>query len=439
MNFDCKKIDNANYTINASIKYVDTEKTMKELAQKMAKDISIAGFRKGKTPSSLVLKKYKEQLIQDARNKLIEDVFKEALNKLKIDKNSLAGEPTFSKFEEKDNDLEIEVQLGIKPEIKLENYLNLVPNFTLKTIKTTDINNRIKEIAQAQAKNISIKTKRALKDKDLAIIDFEGFVDGKPFKGNKVQNHNLLIGSKSIIGDFEEKLIGMKINEEREIKVKFPDDYPSDELKGKDAVFKVQLKDIQEKEKIDINDDFAKKVLNDENAKLLTLEEKIKDILENEDKQNIYGGDLKDNFFKVLLKEYEFDMPNSLVEKEIDSLLNQKLSSMKEEELNILKEDKDKIQKLRDEFKEKAYANVKATFLIEALAKKEKIDVTNDELSKVIFNEALKSGKDPKKLLQEYQNAGYLPLIQMSIIEGKVLNKIFDSSIESKKSDKSSE
>ncbi|NLN13729.1 MAG: trigger factor, partial [Arcobacter skirrowii] len=165
---------------------------------------------------------------------------------------------------------------------------------------------------------------------------------------------------------------------------------------------------------------------NVKDATVDTLRDRIKEQMVAGEKATYYREDLKPKFIENLVKNINFALPKTVVEQEINFALNNKIRSFTEEQINELKEDASKIEKIREELKEDAVNSVKATFIVDALAKAEKVEVNDQEVTQILYFEALQMGQNPQELIKQYQQAGYLPAIKMSMIEEKVLAKLFD-------------
>jgi len=421
------KENDANAVVKGKIAKETIEKKSNEIAKKVAKTASIQGFRKGKVPTKAIKQFYGEKIFKDAENEAFMDIYDEILKDLNITKSDIINEPIFTKYDKDDGgNIEFELHFYIKPKINLSDYKSLIPEIKVPEVNEDEIENELKKIAEQYPTIKPLEEKRALKKGDIAVIDFEGFLDGTPFEGGKAENYELEIGSKTFVGDFEEKLIDMQYDEEKEISVTFPENYTAKELAGKETIFKVKLNQIKQKILAEINDDLAKKVFNKENATLEELKNDVKNNLQSRKKQDYYMNELKEKYLEALLEKIEFDVPHNIVDQEIEQLANSKTSTMSEEELEKLKNDKEAIKKLTDELRPDAIKSVKVTFLIDALAKAEKVDVSDEEVTQTLYYEAIMSGQEPKKVIEQYEKAGYLPVIKMSIIENRLLTKIFD-------------
>lgn len=431
MEFNANRVDEANAVVVATLTKETIEANLDKVAKQAAKTMNIQGFRKGKVPVAVVKQRYADKLREDAQNDAIRDVLSGALKQLEIKNSDLIGEPTFSKFDQKeDGSIEVEIKIATKPAIDLGDYKSLVPTVEVKEIDSKDVDSRLEEMAKSSAPLAKIARKRAVKEGDYAVIDFEGFVDGVAFDGGKAEKYPLQIGSGSFIPGFEEQVIGMKYEEQKDITVTFPSEYQAKNLAGKEAVFKVTLHEIQERAAEELTDEFAKKMLpNDKEATLEKLKEKITEQLKAQSKAEYYRDELKPAYLEKLVENIQFALPSSVVDQEINYALNNKVRSMGEDEIKALQENPSKVEELREELREDAVNSVKATFIIDALAKAENVDVTDQEVMQVIYFEALQTGQNPQEAIKQYEQAGYLPAIKMSMIEEKVISKLLDEKL----------
>jgi trigger factor len=311
--------------------------------------------------------------------------------------------------------------------------MDAIPDVKNKKVTSKEVDQRIEQMASQQAPFVDIKEDRGLQNDDQAVFDFEGFIDNKPFEGGKADNFNLIIGSGQFIPGFEEQMIGLRAGQETTISVKFPDDYQAEELKGKDSKFKIKLHSIQTREKVDIDDELAKKLLpNDKNATLDKLKEQIKEQIKNEKMSRYYQDELKPVLIDKLLNKYDFDLPKTIVEAEIDNALNNKAKDMDPKQLQELKDNPSKIQELREELREEAVKSVKLTFIVDALAAKEGINVADSEVEHVLRYEAMMYGQDGDALLKQYEDQGLLPVIKMSMIEDRLVTHLLDTKLKAK-------
>ncbi len=431
MEIKTKKIDSANAEVKATIKKDDIDKKENDIAKAAAKDMKIDGFRKGKVPAHVVKARYGDKLREDAKSEAIREVYTKGLDELKLDQALIIGEPQVTKFEEKDGDYETEISIALRPEIKIDGYKELIPEIKAPKVTKKEEEERLKQLLESQATMQPLKRKRALKKGDVALFDFEGFKDGEPFAGGKAEGYTLEIGSGQFIPGFEDGMVGMKIDEEKDIEVTFPENYQSPDLAGKDVVFKVKLLEIQEKViPTDLDDEVLKKLLpGEEKPTKELLMEKIKEQLENEKLAKLYQEEIKPKYVEELVKKYKIDLPKNIVEQEIDMAFRNALSAMPEDQIKKYTTDEEEAKKKREEYRSDAEDSVKLTFIVDELAKKEKIEVDDQEVMTAIYMEALQQGQDPQRYIKQYEDQGLLPAVKMAIIEDKLFAKLFNDKL----------
>jgi trigger factor len=423
------KINSANAEIKATISMDEVNKNLEKIAKSLTKTAKVDGFRKGKVPVSAIKKQYGERLVQDAESEAMREVFEKGLAEMNISNDSLIGEPNITQFDKTADKIEVTVKIAMRPVIELGDYSAMVKDFEKPTVSDEEVVTRITELAQNQAPMITIEEDRALAKDDSALFDFEGSVDGELFQGGSSKDFSLVIGSGQFIPGFEDQMIGMKKGEEKIIKVTFPENYGGD-LASKDAEFKVNLNAIQTKSEVVIDDELAKKMLpGEEDASLEKLKELVKTQIENEKLAKLYNDELKPALLETFVDGLTFDLPEFVVEQEIDMALNKQASNMSEDEIKELRENADKLTQLRETFRNDASRSVRATFIIDALATAQNIKVAEQEVMQTIYYEAMQMGQDPQKAYEHYKNAGYIPAIQMSMVEDKVLSGLLNSKI----------
>jgi len=431
MEIKTNKIDGANAEITATVSMDEVNVHLEKIAKQLAKTANVQGFRKGKVPVSIVKKQYGEKLVQDAESEALREVLSTGLAELEISNESLIGEPTISKFDKSDDKIEVEVKVAMRPEIELSSADSLVPDFTKPEVSDEDVLNRIKEIAEQQAPLVDIKRNRMMKLGDTAVIDFEGSIDGELFEGGKGEDFSLELGSNQFIPGFEDQLVGVKRDEEVTLKVTFPAEYGASQLAGKEAEFKVKVNKVQVKEEVEINDELAKKLLpGDEEATMEKLVAQVKIQMEGESLGKLYNDELKPELLSKLVSETSFALPEFVVEQEIDMAVNKKAGTMNEEEIQELRDNTDTLTALRETFRADAEESVRATFIIDALAQEKGVKVEEQEVMQTIYYEAMQTGQDPQKAYEQYKEAGYIPAIQMSMVEDKVLSALLNAKLE---------
>ena len=262
-------------------------------------------------------------------------------------------------------------------------------------------------MAERNARMVAIED-RPVEKGDITIIDFEGSVDGVKFEGGKAEGHELEIGSGSFIPGFEDQIIGMKIDEEKDIKVKFPDDYFSEDLKGKDAVFKVKLHEIKKKELPEINDEFAKDA--SEFETLEELKNSIKEKLEEENKSRA-KYETEEEAIKAVCKDAEVDIPSGMIETELDNMVKEVETRLSYQGMNIesyLQMINKTMEEFRKEGEEQAKTAVKTRLVLEQVVKDEKIEPDEKKIDEKIEEMAKMYGKKKEELKENEHFVDYV-------------------------------
>jgi trigger factor len=419
------KVDDANIIVSGTIENSTVEENINKMAVQAGKEMKVDGFRKGKVPAHVVKKLHGDKLAQDAEGEVLRELIDAGMKEAGINPADMLGQPTFKKYEKTDSGIDVEVEISTRPVFEAEGHMDVLPAFDRPTASEKEVEEKLNEIASQQAPYEKIKRKRMVRDGDMVVIDFEGFVDGVAFDGGKAEKFSLKIGSGQFIPGFEEQIIGMKYDEEKTVTVTFPEEYQSADLAGKEAEFKVKLHEIQEQVPAELNDELAQKLLQgEENATLEMLTDRVKTQIESTEISKLYNEDLKPKLVEALVAKFDFALPNNIVEQEIDAKINAKAQQMSEEELNSFKDNPEKVEALREEVREDAVASVKATFIVDALAKKEDVSVDDQEVSQAIYYEAMMSGQDPQEVIKYYQENNLLPAVKMGMIEDKLFGKM---------------
>jgi trigger factor len=428
MNVEATLVNSANANVTAKITKETITAREGDMAKKIAKTMKVDGFRKGKVPAHVVKGRYGDQIKQDAQNELLQEVYQQGVKTL-VDAEIL-GNPKFNKFEEVESGLEVEFSISLRPSIPETDYATLVPDFAVDAVSDKDIKKAIENAALSTVTPEKIKRKRMLKKGDVAIFDFEGSVDGEIVDDACAKNFSLEIGSDRLIPGFEDGMVGMKPEEEKTLELQFPQSYHAEHLKGKDVSFKINLTEIQERKMPELDDELAKTLLpNDEEATFEKLETLVKESLESEKTTKLYNDDLKPKLLENIVKAYSFDLPEIIVDEEVNALLNQKLQGLKEEEVAEYQKDETKVTALREEFKAEASERVKTTLLIDEIAKKESITITDQEVNSAIYYEAMQMQQDPKAMFEHYEKQGLLPMVKMSMLEDRVLSHLLNKKL----------
>lgn len=364
-------------------KVVEKEKWSKALTEsfnKNVKEVKVDGFRKGKCPRDIYEKKYGvESLYNDAINVVLPEVYTEVLKESKLEP---VVQPTIDiKSVDKDK-LELEFVVITAPDVKIKKYKSLGIKKDKVKVTKEEVKEEIEKLRNQYAEIVLKEGK--IENGDTAVIDFEGFKDEVAFEGGKGANYPLEVGSNTFIPGFEEQLIGLKSNDNKEIKVRFPEDYPNEDLKNAEVVFKVLVHEVKTRKVPEINDDFFKDLSLDSVNSLIELEKYCEDTIK-ERKEKESDNKFVNDILEAVAKETKIDLPEELVHEEIHHMIDQYAERLKMQGLTLeqfLKMTNTTMDKLEDQLKDEAKKNITYRYMIEEISKLEKINVTDKAAEK---------------------------------------------------------
>ncbi len=371
---------------------------IKKVFNKNSKYFNIPGFRKGKAPLNIVEKYYGDEIFyEDAFNEIVPGIYDEAIKEEKLD---VVSKPNIDIVQMgKGKDLIFTAIVNTKPEVKLGKYKGINLEKTEYKVEDKDVDEEVKRMAERNSRMVSV-TDRAAQKGDITVIDFVGTVDGKEFEGGKAENHELELGSNTFIPGFEDQVSGMKVDEVKDIKVKFPEEYFSKELAGKDAVFKVTLHEIKKKELPEIDDELAKDVSEFDTLKELKADIKAKKEKQNEERAK---AELEEKAVKTVASESEIDIPKGMIEIELDNMqedMNRRLSYQGITFEQYLKMVGKTTADFRKDNEEAAKNSIKYRLVLEKICDEEKIEVKEDEIVEKIKELATAYGRKEEDLKQ---------------------------------------
>ena len=437
MSLKTQRVNDANAIASSTISAELVDKKSQAITQQFAKSVNIHGFRKGKAPVSIVKQRYAEQIQQEVEQEAVRESFQQALKDLKIEQKDVLGNPAITKFERKGEEIDVEFKISLAPKVDLSKLKSCVPDAKVKEPSLKEIDERLDEIAKAQAPLVEAKATAKLAEGDTANIDFEGFIGDKAFEGGKAEGFDLVIGSNQFIAGFEPQLIGMKKGEEKDIKVTFPENYQAKDLAGKEATFKIKLNAIKVKDEVKLDDEMAKKLLNQADATLQTLKDQIKLQLQNEARVKLYNEELKPKLVENILETIKFDLPDLIVEQEMNILLNNYARTLTQEEFEKFQNDSKAIEEKRKELEEEARKSVRITFIVDSASKEYGVQVQDNEVIQALYYEAMMAGQNPKATLEFYQKQNLLPAVKMAMLEDRILTMLLDEKINTSSESKS--
>lgn len=437
MSLKTQRVNDANAIASSTISAELVDKKSQAITQQFAKSVNIHGFRKGKAPVSIVKQRYAKQIQQEVEQEAVRESFQQALKDLKIEQKDVLGNPAITKFERKGEEIDVEFKISLAPKVDLSKLKSCVPDAKVKEPSLKEIDERLDEIAKAQAPLVEAKATAKLAEGDTANIDFEGFIGDKAFEGGKAEGFDLVIGSNQFIAGFEPQLIGMKKGEEKDIKVTFPENYQAKDLAGKEATFKIKLNTIKVKDEVKLDDEMAKKLLNQADATLQTLKDQIKLQLQNEARVKLYNEELKPKLVESILETIKFDLPDLIVEQEMNILLNNYARTLTQEEFEKFQNDSKAIEEKRKELEEEARKSVRITFIVDSASKEYGVQVQDNEVIQALYYEAMMAGQNPKATLEFYQKQNLLPAVKMAMLEDRILTMLLDEKINTSSESKS--
>ena len=378
MSLQVEKLEHNMAKLTIEVAVEEVEKALQAAYLKERKNISMPGFRKGKVPRQMIEKMYgPEVFYDDAANHMVSEAYGKAYDECELD---IVSQPQIDIVQlEKGKPFIFTAEVAVKPEVTLGEYKGLKVDKVSTRVTQKEIDEEIEKERERNARTVEV-TDRAVQDKDMVTLDFEGFVDGEAFDGGKGTDYPLTIGSGAFIPGFEEQLIGAEIDKEVEVNVTFPEDYQAEELAGKPAVFKCTVHTIKEKEMPELDDEFASEVSECETLEDYKAEvkKKIKERKETE------GKEKKENqAVDQAIENAEMDIPQPMIDLQVRQMADDFARRIQQQGLTVeqyfqftgLTE-----EKMMEELKPQAEKRIKTRLVLEAIAKAENIEVSDERL-----------------------------------------------------------
>ncbi|MDE6903218.1 MAG: trigger factor [Lachnospiraceae bacterium] len=384
MSLQVEKLEKNMAKLTIEVSAEDLEKAIEKVYQKQKKQISIPGFRKGKVPRMMVEKMYgKEVFYEDAANDLIPEAYDKAVDECEED---IVSSPKIEVTQiEGGKPFIFTATVALKPEVKLGEYKGVKIEKIDREVTEEDVMAEINRERDNNARNITVED-RPVKDGDMTVLDFEGFVDGVAFEGGKGENYPLTIGSGAFIPGFEEQLVGAEIGNEVEVKVTFPEDYQAEELQGREAVFKCTVKEIREKEIPELDDEFASEV-----SEFDTLAEYKEDVRKNltEKKEKDAEAARENEAVQAAVEASEIEIPEAMLETQQRQMVDEFAQRITMQGMSMeqyMQFTGATYEKMIEQVKPQAEERIRARLVLEAIVKAENIAATDEE-----FEEELKT------------------------------------------------
>lgn len=375
---ESKPLENGEYELKVKIDAEAFNKSVETEYKKNRKKINVPGFRKGKAPRSIIEKMYGESFFyDDALNNMLGEVFEKAVREAEI---RTIGRPNVEvESVDKKDGVALTFVVTKRPELGIGNYKGLNAKKHIPSVEESDIDSEIEKMRNRASRLINVEN-RSAEDGDIASIDFEGFVEGVPFEGGKAENYSLTLGSGQFIPGFEENIIGHEIGEEFDINVTFPEDYNAKELAGKDSLFKIKLNSLKFKELPDVDDEFVKDV-----SEFDTIDELREDISNKlkETREKAAETSVENQLGNLLSDLLIGEIPEIMIEDRIDDMardFSYRLSSQGLDIDNYLKFTNQDKSAFRDGFRDGAKKQVSLRLALEAVARAESIEISQEDI-----------------------------------------------------------
>lgn len=418
--------ENREITLTIEVEAAEVSKAVDNAAKRLANRVNIPGFRKGKAPRKIVERHVGiEALKQEAFDIIAPKAFNDAIDEQKI------VPVTRPKIDivtlEDGQNLVFKATVVPRPEVKLGEYKGLKVEKKVAEVTDEDVEKQLKTFQDRQAKMVDAPEGAAVKDGDFTTLDFEGFVDGEAFEGGKGQDYPLQIGSGSFIPGFEEQLIGVKVGEEKDVNVKFPENYHAENLAGKDATFKCTIRSIKHKELPEINDELAKKV-----SKFETLDELKADIRKNleENAERKAVSEQRTQAIDKATENIEVDIPAVMIDNRVTAMIQEMAMRLEQQGMKLeqyLQYAGTDIAKIREDYRETAEKNVKTDLMLEEVAKAEDIKVEAKDLDAEVAGMAAAYGATPQQVQKIIKEQGRIGDLMSSVLRKKTAQFIIDN------------
>ncbi|WP_207653058.1 trigger factor [Acutalibacter muris] len=356
----------------------ELNQAINEVYRRESKRMNVPGFRKGKAPRAFIEKYYGEDVFfQAAVDHLYNPMMNAAIEQSELE---VVGVNSYSIEKiSKEEGIEAKLTVTVQPEVKIDGYKGI--EVVKESVEPTaeEIDSEIERVRQRNSRVVTVED-RAAEDGDIVVIDFDGYTDGKQFDGGKAENFDLTLGSGQFIPGFEEQVVGHNVDDEFDVKVKFPEDYHAEELKGKDATFKIKLHEIKHRELPDVDDEFVKDV-----SEFDTLEEYRKD-LENSirtRKEHAAETSTEQQLIKAIVDKVEADVPQMMIDREVDEIINSFDMQLRDQGMNLetyLKYTQGTVEALQEQYRERAEQQVKVRLGLAKIAEQESLEVTDEEI-----------------------------------------------------------
>lgn len=413
MKATAERLENNKVALTIEVDATVVDAALERAYRKVAQQVSIPGFRKGKAPRRIIEARFgKEALYDEALDELIPQAYREALEIEQIDP---IEQPQLSDVEiEEGKPLRFRAEVAVTPEVQLGEYKGIQVEKLVEQVEEKDIDHILWHFQEEQAELVTAD-RSTVSEGDFAVIDFEGYVDGQPFAGGAAKGYTLEVGSGRFIEGFEEQLVGAEVGVETEVQVTFPTEYQAEHLAGKEATFKVTVQDIKVKRLPELDDEFARDVSDVET--LAELRDEIRAELE-ESAMRRADNQVRERVVELVRDQSEVELPQVLVDEELADVINdfgRNLARMGIDPQEYLERSEKSVDDLKEEFRPEAEARVKTELVLKAIAKREGIAVERDEVEAKI-DELVAGERDPREARKRLSDPDRRAAIRTSLL-----------------------
>ena len=427
MSLQVEKLENNMAKLTIEVPADDLEKALQSAYMKQKNKIAMPGFRKGKVPRQMIEKMYGPEIFyDDAANALIPKAYSEAYEECELE---IVSRPEINVVQiEKGKSFIFTADVATKPEVKLGEYKGLEVDKVSTRVTQKEVDAKIQEEAEKNAREVVV-TDRAVADGDEVILDFEGFVDGEAFEGGKGENYPLTIGSGSFIPGFEDQLIGANLEEEKEVRVTFPEEYHAKDLAGKDAVFKCTVHEIKVKELPELDDEFASDV-----SEFETLDAFKADIKAKIKEQKIAEGKRKqeDKAVEEAVANAQMDIPDAMIDTEVRQMANDFAQRLQQQGLTMdqyFQFTGMTAEKMTEELKPQALKRIQTRLVLEAIVKAENIEISDEKIDEEIQKMA-ESYKMEAEKLKEFMGENEKKQMKLDMAVQEAVTFLVENAVE---------
>ncbi len=417
-----EQIEDSKVKLEVEVPASEVDSALDKAYRKVVKDVTLPGFRKGKVPRKILETRFGPEILhEEALEILVPPAYEEALKEADI---SPINQPDFELVQiEEGKPLLFNAVVEVIPPVELGEYKGLEAEQEEAKVDEIQVDHHIYMLREQNARLVPREEEPA-REGDLVTIDFKGHVDGELFEGGEAENYSLELGSNTFIPGFEGQLIGAVPGEEKEVKIKFPEDYRNEDLAGKEAVFEVKVNEIKEKQLPELDDDFVREV-----SEFETLEEMKADLrekmLKNAEEQS--KNKLEESLIEKVAEGSTVEPPETLVQRQMDRLIGDLEHYLRYQGLGLdqfLELSGKSRDELREERREEAEKRTRANLVLDAIAKKEGIEVDDSELENKIAEIAESHKDDPQRIKEILDKQGRLPVILEEMRVRKVIDLI---------------